>query len=72
ATPLIVASQNGHSEVVAILLRNGAGVDRARKDGVTPLFIASQNGHSEVVNILLRNGAGVDRAKKVSQSSVTA
>ena len=30
ATPLIIASQNGHAEVVTILLRNGAGVDTAR------------------------------------------
>ncbi|CAI8042326.1 Ankyrin repeat domain-containing protein 29, partial [Geodia barretti] len=62
ATPLYIASGKGHSEVVDILLRNGAGVDRALNDGTTPLYIASQNGHSEVVDILLRNGAGVDRA----------
>ena len=28
-TPLYVASQNGHSETVTILLRNGAGVNMA-------------------------------------------
>ena len=28
-TPLLIASENGHSEVVDILQRNGAGVDRA-------------------------------------------
>ena len=30
ATPLFIASQNGHSDVVTILLRNGAGVDVAK------------------------------------------
>jgi ankyrin repeat protein len=64
ATPLFIASQNGHihSDVVNILLRNGAGVNVAMNDGTTPLFIASQNGHSDVVNILLQNGAGVNVA----------
>ena len=29
ATPLYVASQNGHSDIVNILIRNGADVDLA-------------------------------------------
>ena len=29
-TPLIIASENGYSNVVTILLRNGAGVDVAK------------------------------------------
>ena len=39
ATPLIIASQKGHSDVVTILLRNGAGVDVARN--VSHLMIST-------------------------------
>jgi ankyrin repeat protein len=50
ATPLYIASQNGHSDIVNILIRNGADINLARNTGATPLYIASQNGHSDVVN----------------------
>ena len=31
ATPLFIASQHGHSNVVNILIKNGAGVNMAKK-----------------------------------------
>ena len=55
ATPLYIASQNGHPEVASLLLaKEGVRVNQAlEKDGLTPLFIASRNGHTEVVSLLL-------------------
>ena len=44
-------------EVVRELLRGGANVDQAEKDGATPLFMASGLGHIEVVRKLLAAGA---------------
>ena len=44
-------------EVVRELLRGGASIDQADKDGATPLFIASMLGHLEVVRELLTAGA---------------
>ena len=46
ATPLLVASQQGHQEVVCRLSGAGADKDIAMQDA-TPLFIESQNGHLE-------------------------
>ena len=62
ATPLFMAAQGGHTEIAALLLKNGAKVDVAWNDGVTPLFMAAQNGHAALAALLLQNGAKVDVA----------
>ncbi len=59
ATPLCIASEKGHLDVVDRLLSAGAGVDAATNTGATPLYVASQNGRLEVVDRLLSAGAGV-------------
>ena len=58
-TPLFMASEYGHCDIVEAFLRGGADVNKAWNDGVTLLFIASQNGHCDVVEALLRGGADV-------------
>jgi len=53
-TPLFVASEMGHFEVVEVLIEAGANVSTVREsDGATPLFVASEFGHTEVVTLLL-------------------
>ena len=54
--PLNLASQEGHGEIVRILVEHGADVAAQEKDGSTPLHWASQRGHVEVARIL-ENGA---------------
>ena len=44
-----MASQDGHSHVVELLLSKQGDVNIQNNDGFTALMIASQNGHSEVV-----------------------
>jgi ankyrin repeat protein len=41
ATPLLMASQEGHVPVVQALLQGGADVDKATDNGWTPLYVAS-------------------------------
>ena len=56
----MVASHNGHLDVVRLLLENGATVDSRADDGWTSLMAASQNGHLDVVRLLLENSAAVE------------
>ena len=54
-TPLIIACQNGHSNVVSLFLKvKGIEVNHQRKTGATSLFFACKNGHTAVVNLLLQ------------------
>ena len=56
-TPLMVASQNGHSDVVELLLKWYVLINTQNKEGVTAIYSACQNGHSSIVSTLLNNGA---------------
>eukprot|EP00438_Fugacium_kawagutii_P004077 Skav227085 [mRNA] locus=scaffold1387:247687:247866:- [translate_table: standard] len=48
-----MASQEGHIEVVRLLLQGGSDSHQARStDGWSPLQIASHKGHVEVVRLL--------------------
>jgi hypothetical protein len=61
ATPLLLAAQGDHVEVVRMLLDGGADANKARTDdGTTPLLIAAEKGHVGVACALLESGGGVD------------
>ena len=62
-TPLYIASQEGHSKIVELLLSEGANPNTASSDGVTSLYLASQNGHIKVVNTLLKKMADPNIAR---------
>jgi hypothetical protein len=54
ATALIMASQQGHFEVVRLLLaRKGVEVNKTIARGLSALMLASYKGHVEVVRLLL-------------------
>lgn len=52
-SPLHIASQYGHVDVVTVLINNGANVGYSNELGYTALDIAIQNGHTEVVTVLM-------------------
>lgn len=54
-TPLYMAAQENHDNVVKYLLANGANQSLSTEDGFTPLAVAMQQGHDKVVTVLLEN-----------------
>lgn len=56
-TPLMVAADKGHGNVVAYLKVYGADVEKPDPDGYTALTRVGRRGNDEVIAILLRLGA---------------
>ena len=59
-TPLHLAAQFGHKDILETLLHLGAKIEALTKDGWTPLYWATEYGHTEVANALLEAGAEVN------------
>lgn len=54
-SPLFVACQNGHGNIVKILLENGADINLCKTNGESPLLIACLKGHVEIAQRLLEH-----------------
>ena len=67
-TALDQASEDGHADLVAMLLDHGADVS-GRVNGMSPLLLAVAPGHVEVARMLLDHGADVN-AKGPSGASL--
>ena len=55
-----MANQEGHTDIVSLLLKANANPDLHSDDGVTPLYMASQEGHADIVDLLLEANANVN------------
>ncbi len=59
-TPLHLAAESGHKEILEMLLAAGASKEAVTKKGYTPLHRAAKYGHKEVLEVLLMAGASKD------------
>lgn len=64
-SPLHLASSNGRTEVVQVLLQASADVEARNTLLWTPLDCASANGHLDVCKLLIENNAPLDPLDKV-------
>ena len=70
-TALMVASFNGHSEAVNLLLSKRADVNAKTSDyGQTALRLASQHGHIEIVKLLLAAHADINATDKDGKTAL--
>ena len=61
-----MAAQNGHTDVVSLLLSRSAGLLRiADKHGRSPLHLSAANGHYDMSQLLIGQGADIDAYDKV-------
>lgn len=63
-TPLMLAAAKGDAALVARLLREGASINAADKDGYTALHRASHCGNVQVIKTLIAAGANVNAKTK--------
>ena len=73
-TAMMFASEQGHLEIVRLLVENGANVNLSdrpgKKLGKTPLMCAAQTNQFETVRFLLEQGAAVDAQNKRGQTAL--
>ena len=56
-TPLIQASYYGFANIVYLLLKHGANIDKQNGEGATALMMAAMAGNIDIVKILMAKGA---------------
>ncbi|XP_071178516.1 uncharacterized protein [Mytilus edulis] len=67
-SPLFMACQEEHAEVVQMLINNKADINKCKDTGASPLFIACQNGHTEVVQMLINNKTDINKCTDIGGS----
>jgi len=66
-TAVHLAAQNGHTDVVSLLLSRSSGLIRiADKHGRTPLHLSAAHGHYDMTQLLIGQGADIDAYDKVT------
>ena len=63
-TPVYIATQFGHNDIVSLPASLGADVNQA-EGGTTPVFMAAQKGHKDTVSLLASLGADVNQARDI-------
>jgi Ankyrin repeats (3 copies)/Ankyrin repeats (many copies) len=59
-SPLMYASQRGHTKIVELLLQNGAKVNLQQQDGRSAITYAIQDGHVETVALFIQYEANIN------------
>lgn len=59
-TPLILAANHGHTELVRLLVRRGANLNRSNDKGANALIAAVMSGHTAAAGLLIEQGANLN------------
>jgi len=71
-TALHVSSQNGHADLVELLCKAKALMDRRMPDGATPMYMAAQGGRCNVLRALCRARCDINAMKHDGYSPLLA
>lgn len=67
---LTIASSNGHTETVSILLARGSNHFVKNRKGMTPLLLAVKEGHWNIVERLIQSRADIDQKDQNSRNAL--
>ncbi|KAH9515488.1 Ankyrin repeat and SAM domain-containing protein 6 [Bulinus truncatus] len=70
-TALQVAAANGNEQVIRLLIKRGAGLDKANIFGWTPLLQAARYGHTNIVALLHQHQADINAKTRYGASAMT-
>jgi hypothetical protein len=71
-TPLLMAGEQGHTDVAEALLASHADVNARNNNGATPLLVAAYNGRTATANLLLANNGAVDAKDNSGETPMSA
>lgn len=69
-TPLHLALERGHLDVVELLIKEGTTANAANSNGQTPLHSALNGGHHEAARMLFKKGANPNAASSDGHYSI--
>ena len=69
-TALLVAADNGHEDIVRLLVKYGANVNAVDSDQEPVIMIACRSGHSSVLRILLESGAKTEAKNRYQETTL--
>lgn len=64
ATAIAIAIQNNHTDIVDLLIKAGADINKSLTSGVTPLYMSCLHGHHDQIELLLNANANPDLVNK--------
>uniref|UniRef100_A0A7S3XD60 Uncharacterized protein n=1 Tax=Picocystis salinarum TaxID=88271 RepID=A0A7S3XD60_9CHLO len=70
ATCLHFAAKGNHPDIVTLLIKRGANVNLANKEGATPLHEAAAQGCQACVQVLLEGGSRLEAKDKTRQNAI--
>jgi len=70
AIPIILASANGHLEIVKYLILKGADIDARGNNGITALMAAIGSSHFDIAKFLLDHGADATAVDNDSETTL--
>jgi ankyrin repeat protein len=70
-TPLMIASEFGHAELVKYLVSNGADINLTDENGIPAVQFAAGSNHIDIVKFLVEHGAKLDSLSIVNSAAFT-